>query len=252
MKKERFYIEDGENKIPCSLVNLKIERNEVQKIVLACHGFCSSKDSESTIAVFEMLENSEIPLLSFDWPGHGDNGEVLTLANCIHTFNLVEDYIKREFPHASIELYGSSFGGYMVLTVLGKRVEEEVPPSGKNVFLKSPAIRMDQILKDSLIVDTMDTYKEQGYTISNKNNIKIPYLFYEELCENILTKEKVEKLPWKILAFHGNNDDIAPFKDVMALRGDNFEVIELEKAPHSFGGSYRKDMAKKVADILNE
>ena len=235
-------------KVEYNVYNLKQEKQQVKKILLACHGFDSSKNSSSIKQVATGFAESDVPIISFDWAGHGDNTEELTIKNCIDIFKTIEEEISEEFPNAKVYLYGSSFGAYMILLLYSKGIIDNKYPY---CFLKSPAIKMDEILKEKLIEEDFEDFKKRGYTIKNRNKkMIIPYKFYEELCENKLKLENIKNNIQNIIIFHGTDDDIASIEDTKMLKCENVKLVKFSGAPHSFKGKYLDEMIQKMLEII--
>ena len=234
--------------IEYNVYNLKQEKKQVKKILLACHGFDSSKDSNSIRQIANGFSEIDMPIISFDWAGHGDNTEELTIKNCINIFKTIEEEILKEFPNAQIFLYGSSFGAYMILLLYSKGIIDNKYPY---CFLKSPAIKMDEIFKEKLIEEDFEEFKKRGYTIKNRNKkMIIPYKFYEELCENKLKLENFKNNIQSIIIFHGTDDDIASIEETKMLTCDNIQLVKIPGAPHSFKGKYLDEMIQKMIEII--
>lgn len=252
MFREDIIIKKGENEIAGRMYNLKKDKKDVRKVLLVCHGFYSNRHSSSTMKVAQQLEETDTAVVCFDWPGHGDNKDRLTIKNCVDTLHAVGNWICGEFPNAEFFLYGSSFGGYMVLLYLSNQFELHPDRIGKYVFLKSPAVRMDRILAKHLLRSNMEEFRENGYIIKEgANGMKIPFEFYEELQDNILSSEKIQALDKHIVAFHGDHDRVAPLADVENLNCSNIEIVRLEGAPHSFRGKYIDTMGCKMRPVLS-
>ncbi len=209
---------------------------KIDKIIIACHGFASSKESDAITVVGEMLKKHNIALVAFDFPAHGSNQkEELMLYKCIEKLNKVELFIKDKFPNIPVGLFGISYGAYVILNKLNYN-------NHKNYFtiiLKSPAIKMNKIYKEKLIEEDVCKYKERGYTtISYNNNIHISYDFYDELNNSILTNKDFSFL--KFLIMHGTKDEIAPIRDTIEFVKQNCSdkcfFKKIENANHSMKG----------------
>ena len=231
--------------------NLKQDRKDVKKLILGCHGFDSSSTSSTFTGITECLKDTDIPLITFDWAGHGQNNEKVTLSNCVRIFHEVETLIHNEYTQAKVYLFGSSFGGYMILYCLSRGLALYPEAFGRYIFLKSPAIQMDKIFKDVLIDESLEAVKERGYTIKNRNKrMVIPYQFYEELSAGIIDTESVNKLSQTLIIYHGKSDDTASIDAVRNLRSPNVMLTELENTPHSFKGKNLKLMALKIKETI--
>lgn len=234
-----------------NVYNLKKDKNDVKKIILTCHGFDSSKDSSSINKIAEGFSGTDIPIISFDWAGHGDNSEKVTIKNCINIFKHIEMKISNEYPNAKIFLYGSSFGAYMILLLLSNNIVTNWKKKYPFIFLKSPAIKMNEIFKEKLLEEKIEDYKKRGYTIKNRNKrMIIPYEFYEELNEYKIEEQNFINSNQKIMIFHGTKDEIASINDSQKLECDNIKIMELIGAPHSFKGEYLNSMIKEMVSII--
>ena len=69
-----------------------------------------------------------------------------------------EEYVQKLYPTANKYLYGSSFGAYIVMLCLcnGSAINY------KCIFFKSPAIKMDKILINSLIEENFEEFERNG------------------------------------------------------------------------------------------
>lgn len=234
-----------------NVYNLKKDKNDVKKIILTCHGFDSSKDSSSINKIVEGFSETDIPIISFDWAGHGNNSEKVTVKNCVNIFKNIENKISNEYPNANIFLYGSSFGAYMILLLLSENFVTNLNKKYPFIFLKSPAIKMNEIFKEKLLEEKIENYKKRGYTIKNRNKrMIIPYEFYEELNEHKIEAQNFINSNQNIMIFHGTKDEIASINDSKKLECDNIKIMELIGAPHSFKGKYLNSMIKEMVSII--
>jgi len=97
------------------------EAPNLKKIVIAVHGFNSSKESTVITALLPLLKERNIGLLAFDLPSHGDNNKHLSIDNCIDDIRTVEGHL-RGF-NRSISFFSSSFGAYLTLLHLMDNTE---------------------------------------------------------------------------------------------------------------------------------
>ena len=253
VERKEFQIQERDRSISGNIFNLTQEKGKVKKLILACHGFDSSKDSSSIVKIAEVFEETNIPLISFNWPGHGDSQEEITLEGCFQVLRKVEETIEKNFPNASIYLYGSSFGGYVILQYLQQNLSFNEKKIEKYVFLKSPAIKMNEILQNILIDETMDVFQNRGYTVKERNKkMVIPYKFFEELCENRIDEGTIKRIKKQMIIFHGTSDETASFEAVRNLESDNVEINELKHAKHSFKGEFLEKMAIKMKEIIQK
>lgn len=104
----------GENTIYYSTINrsnhydikLKIFKPlEIHGIVIACHGFCSSKENKVITAIGKRMLEENILMFAFDFLEHGEsnaNTSQLTINNCIDDIETVKKYAMQEFKNDKI------------------------------------------------------------------------------------------------------------------------------------------------------
>ncbi|MBQ2407925.1 MAG: alpha/beta fold hydrolase, partial [Bacilli bacterium] len=125
-----------------------------KEIMVAIHGFAGDKESSAISMVAEELMKQDIGVIALDLPGHGASevdGDYLTLDNCLADIRFTLDYAKENFKDAKISLFATSFGAYLTLLLLTRYGNEY-----NKVVLRCPAIRMDKIFEDEILVGTMD------------------------------------------------------------------------------------------------
>lgn len=86
--------------------------------VILIHGFGSSKESPTALAVSAALPEHGIGTFGFDFPAHGDSpadGETLRVKNCLDDLADAEAHVQRLLPGAEIAYFASSFGAYIRL-----------------------------------------------------------------------------------------------------------------------------------------
>lgn len=216
----------------------KISEKESNNVVIACHGFDSSKEGSTINALMEKLNCT---VISFDFPAHGESNDKLLLKNCINYLKEVTDYVIDNYKGKKINYFGTSFGCYVIINFL-----KQYKVDYNKVFFKSAAIKMDEILINKLIEDDINTFRQNGYTIKHRNKeMKIPYDFYQELVDNKISNIKLDD---SFYFFHGNNDDTASSKDLSS----NCNVILLENANHRFNDQELTYMCNMINEILEK
>ena len=215
-----------------------LDRNSSDVLVVV-HGFDSNK-SGSTVKY--LMDNMNISIVSFDLPMHGESSEELLLSNCIDDLGVVVDYVRNRFS-SQISLFGSSFGSFVILNYLKNSSD-----IFKGVFLKSSAIKMDKVFRDVLIEESMEDYKQRGYTIKNRNKkMVIPYKFYEELVSNQININ--DFLNREFYLFHGANDDTALFDDLSDFSSSNVHIMKLS-TNHNFDNNSFSSVVDKISSVL--
>ena len=97
---------------------LEIEANNLNTILIAVHGFSSSRNSFVFQKIAPTLKENNIGLVCFDLPGHGlRKNEKLNVKACLDSIKEIEEWVK-SFYSGSISLTGASFGGFLLLRYL--------------------------------------------------------------------------------------------------------------------------------------
>ncbi len=221
-----------------------------EKLIVLIHGFNSSPEGKTYHAIANFLKEQNIASAIFALPYHkerreGSKPEDFTIDNCIEDIDLVEAEIKKMYPNVKLGVIGTSFGGYLTLLRLKKEKLDYY-----TIILKSPAIKMGEIVKNSFPKEAFKEFKERGFGIvGDRTPMKVLYNFYKDL-----TKNKVSDLGVyleKIYIFHGSKDDTVPVKDSKEFENlnPNVELTVLDGENHS----YTEEGLRKFCDgILNE
>ena len=204
-----------------------------KEIIIAVHGFAGDKESSAISLLAKEMTKEGFGVVCFDFPGHGESeveADKLTIDNCINDIISIEDYIKVKYDNEiKIDIFATSFGAYITLLKLFKYKTKY-----NKIVLRAPAIKMDEILKNTLLREPFDKFKERGFTkLGFERIMNIPFSFYEELKQNQILK--IYKNSQKILIIQGTEDDVAPIKDtkeLIDLDKANFELFEIQGADH--------------------
>lgn len=209
-----------ESKIICNKIqssNYKISAKSyipknMKEIVIACHGFAGDKESSAILALAKEIDKEKVGVICFDLPSHGEsevNADMLSIQNCIQDINTIEEYVIKTYGDIPVSVFATSFGAYLTLINMAKNSKKY-----KHVILRSPAIKMAEIYKDSLLRENEEEYKKRGYTkLGFEREMLVPYKFLEELEANDLFKIYQDITIPKINIVQGDKDDIAPIDD---------------------------------------
>lgn len=217
-------------------IKAKVFLNELEdknnSIFIFCHGFCSGKGSNSVKVVANMLLDCGIPSIAFDFPGHMDSvqgTDKLKVDVCISYIDTIIDYVKKMYGNEiKISFYAISFGAYILLN---KLIGDD--SNYDNIVLRSPAFNMKDILKESLLKENFEKYKQNGKARAGYGGkIEVPYSLYEEFVDNNLYNNYNEKR--KILIIQGTLDDTASIEDTYKFirNKPEIELVELEGINH--------------------
>ena len=163
---------------------LYVPNNNLDKIVIACHGFGGDKESSAIKYLAETIYKDNFGLICFDFPGHGQSevdGYNLTVYNCINDIESIESYIKNRFgDEIEINIFATSFGAY--ITLLKKFTRKT---KYNKIILRAPAIKMDEIFKNTLLREPFEKFKKRKVTtLGFERKITISYKFYEKRYTN--------------------------------------------------------------------
>lgn len=205
---------------------------DCENIIIACHGFGGDKESSAITLLADKIKYDKIGVITFDFPGHGKSeveADKLTLDNCISDLETVEEYARNEFPNAQIGVFATSFGAYITLLKINRNGHRY-----NSIVLRAPAICMDEILKNAILKESIETYKEKRYaTLGYDRQMEVPYEYYEELLDNKLFD--IYNANEEMLAIQGTEDDMAPIEDTIKFineKNTKANLIKIEGADH--------------------
>ena len=212
--------------------------DDLEKTVIYCHGLGSNKNLVNRFS--KDLLNNNIGVVSFDFPGHGDDKTDFSLFNlslCIEYLEEVIKYTKDKY-NVPICLFGSSFGGYVILNKL-IRCDKDID----KIILMCPAINFCEIME--LKSGITDDYFDTNEFMPLYNNIKIYKDAYLEFKNG---DEKIRKAKFRdISIIQGMLDKTVSYEIIkdFCLR-NNLELITIEKGKHELYG-----YDEKIVDLFN-
>jgi len=218
----------------------------IKRIIVFCHGFGGNKDNASARKIAEraLSKYKDIALVSFNWPGHGnDVKKKIVMDDCMDYLDIVISYCKNQL-HAE-KLYNSSvsFGAFMVL----KYIREKGNPFEK-IVLRSAAISMGEALTNRILKngDLEKLNKGKDVSAGFDKAIMIDKNFMDEIEKaNPLNYEFIE-FAEDILMIHGTADDLILKESVEKFADDNIiELVMVEGADHRFHDPKKYDVVLK-------
>lgn len=254
MKEEKYNIlsKSGYN---ISCVERLPDTDKLEKIIIACHGFCGSKNSGTIQMLAESLTKYDIGVVSMDFPGHGESetdGKNFRVDNCINDLTTFEEYIREKYPNVEIGYFSTSYGGYITLLKLARDFEKDKIENKYNkIILRCPAISMKTSFVDDILEGKLEEFltagvQECGY----KRMIDIYKEYYEDLIEyDVFEKYHAKQ---NVLIIHGNADTTAPIKFSRRFKDENepyVKLIEIEGAGHRF---LENNSIEKVIEYATE
>lgn len=207
------------------------EDQNVKSLIVGVHGFAGDKESSMLEQLAQECSINETALICFDFPAHGESPvqeDMLTIENCKNDLLDVLSHAKSLYPHASINIFSTSFGGYITL-LCADRLEDF------SLVLRAPAVSMPKILLENVLkISAWEFRKKESVVCGFEREIQLPYSFYEDLLqqENILKKE----IRQRNLILHGDCDNIVPLLDILDFykTQKNTKIIILKGTDHRF------------------
>lgn len=242
MKTKLFNIAREKHNIRCILYCQ--DNGLMTDIVIYVHGFTGHKDTKTAERLAEKLisKNKGCALIAFDLPCHGEDvKKKIFLTDCITYLDAVIEYARETLGAGRLYNNSTSFGSYLTL----KYISEKENPF-KKLVLRSPAIRMHQILWDSLISDEMADILNKGREIQLgfDRKISVGSGFLEELKDTDIFERDFMDYADDILIIHGTKDDLAPFDDSRDFADANvIEFLPVENADHRFSDLKKLELA---------
>ena len=233
-------------------IRCKIYCNDLKNIesaVIYGHGFSGHKDNKAAekFASRVLKKNSHIAVITFDWPGHGDDASSkITLEKCDKYLQNIISYVKSRWGISKLFGYATSFGGYLFL----RYIAEYGSPFQKTA-LRCPAVNMYAILKDTIMSEEeyLSLKKGKNVLIGFDRKAEITPVFFDELEKYDIEKIDYGKHAENILIIQGTKDQVVSFDEVKAFAEKNqIGFIPVADADHRFIDPMKMDAA--IAEIL--
>lgn len=247
-----FNMNDMGHSIRCKLYYNDMQG--IQKIVLFGHGFGGHKDNKAAekFANRVLLKYKTIAIMTFNWPGHGDDvKKKLLLSDCSTYIDLILKYIKGQLGVEDIYVYATSFGGYLFL----KYISEKGNPFCKMAF-RCPAVNMyDVVIHNIISSDEFEKLKKgKEVLVGFDRKIKINQQFLSDLKNADITAYDYVDYADDILIMHGTKDEIVPMESVCEFADRNvIEFIPIKNADHRFQDPKKMDAAIQcILDFFKE
>ncbi len=218
-----------------------------KQIVVMCHGMHSCKDRPSTSTLSDDLNKRELATLRFDFAGHGDsegNVEDVCITNQTEDLKAAVDSVSGKFK--DIFLYGSSFGGAVVLAYTSRN------KTAKLLALKAPVSAYSEIWEQKLGDSGLKEWEGKGF-LERENaegkKYKLKYSLYEDSLKYNYYLYELIKTPTLIV--HGSRDESVPVKQSMDLsKHMPNAVLEIVKgADHRF--TKKQHFVHSILSIAN-
>ena len=127
------------NTVPC----VKSIPEKPKGIVIAIHGFSSSKECSTYKMLLRRLPEAGYGMIGIELPGHGKEDafqETLRIEGCMNSIEATEKHISKTFPGTEIFYFASSFGAYITGLYISTREH-----LGRKAFFRSAAVNMPSL-----------------------------------------------------------------------------------------------------------
>ena len=215
------------------LVNNKINTfmavgDSVDRIVIYCHGLGANKIWATRF--YDYLLTNKIGIISFDFPGHGEDKTdfvYFNLSLCISHLEEMIDYVKIKYK-VPIYLFGSSFGGFVILN---KLIKTDI--NIKKAMLMCPAINFCEIIERKLGI-SLDYFNTNEF-VPLYNNIKIYKDAYLEFKNGNNAVKNYEFQNVSII--QGTLDRTVLYDDISKFcKKNNLKLTTIEGGKHELYG----------------
>ncbi len=219
-------------------------------IVVLCHGFLSTKQSNTNRRLTELLVPQGISTFCFDWFGMGESEGAfadITIGRCCDQLEQAFAFIANQ-GYQRLGLIGSSFGGLISILVAGQY------PDLRALGLKCPVLDFPELLRFEFGEAAMLHWKETGEipnVTGGDKPIALRYDFYED-CLKYEASHAAEKIKSPTLIVHGDQDELIPLPEIHRLVSalpTEKKLCILEGANHLFG---RPEDFRKMTTLLGD
>lgn len=219
-------------------------------IIVLCHGFSSSKDSNSYKLFEEKFNSKGVSTLRFDFYGHGESDgkfEDITVSESVDDALSAIKYLQDQ-GYQKISLIGSSFGGQAALLVAAKK------PGIFALGLRCPVGNYMGKLIAKYEESDVNEWKEQGHitytTGGDDRQLKLNYSFYEDALKHD-GYEEAKKITVPTIIVHGEKDTIVPIKQSITVCNNipGCRLVKFPESGHRF--SHGNDYEGAINEVFN-
>jgi pimeloyl-ACP methyl ester carboxylesterase len=245
---EKIFFDNSKGQKLCGILSNPTYLKD-KPIIVLCHGFSTSKDGRTYVRLEEILNNSGISTLRFDFFGHGEsNGkfEELTLSEAVDDIQKAIRLLK-DSGYRKIGLFGSSFGGMAsIVTASG----------GQDLYvlaLKSPVSDYLGVLLSRISEQELKNWKREGvihFTGNEGEELKLNYSFFEDATK-ISGYDMAKKIKIPTLIVHGSKDETVPVEQSKKTAGliENCRLKIIEGGDHTYS---KEEDFEKLLDLVSK
>ena len=186
-----------------------------EAVVIAVHGFTSSKESSTYRMLLDRLPRAGLGMIGIDLPGHGTQEsakELLRIPGALDSIAAAENYAVREYPGLEICYFASSFGAYLTGLYISTREH-----AGRKLFWRSAAVNMPELFHKEMPTEEekemLESLRTKGYFDTNMDlnqSVRITTDMYDDLLRNdlfeVFNADRYGK--HQIAMAHGREDDV--------------------------------------------
>lgn len=246
MKHKYLNMQHEKNNVKCKIYTH--DNGIIENMVIFGHGFAGHKDNKAAERLADKLisKNKGFALITFDLPCHGEDvKKKLSLDDCINYYSIVINGCKEMLGAKKLYINATSFGAFLVLKYIS-----EIDNPFEKIVLRSPAVRMFNVVSNSLVTeeDREKLNKGKDILIGFDRKVIISQQFLDDLeSTNLLSRDFLDYAD-DILILHGTKDEIAPYEDAKMLAEENvIEFVPVENADHRYKDLKLMEYANAVA-----
>lgn len=188
---------------------------DAKGIVIAVHGFTSSKESPTVQLLFKRLPAAGFGVVGIDLPCHGveeSYEEELRIESAKESLAVTEQYVTENYPALPVYYFASSFGAYISALYISTR-----PHRARKLFFRSAAVNMPSLFfKENPTDEERQLFaqlEEQGYFMQGFNlgrPVKVTKGFISDLAAaDLPTLFDPDRFgPHRIAMAHGSDDPV--------------------------------------------
>ncbi|MFH1398755.1 MAG: alpha/beta fold hydrolase [Candidatus Woesearchaeota archaeon] len=218
-------------------------------IVVMCHGFSSNKNSRTYKNLIPALGKKNISSFVFDFYGHGESdGDFakITVSEAVDDLKNAITLIQ-EKGYTRIGLFGSSFGGLVVLLAIPSYSAISA------IALKSPV----SDFASTWPAEQIEIWKKKGYTTYPKNDgtlCRLNYSFFEDAVKH-KAYSSVTGLQTPALIIHGDRDTVVPLRQSISTASlmNNCVLKIIKGLDHNYTDpKHFERMLTSIVDFLEQ
>jgi len=244
MQTKLFYLNSKGEKL-CAVLSDPFDNLE-KPIFVLCHGFASSKDSNSILALDKAFTNKGVSTLRIDLYAHGESEgkfENLSVSEAVDDIVRAVHFLKSK-GYRHVGLLGSSFSG-IAATITASKSHDLYA-----LILKSPVSDYSELFIKEYGEGGLLKWKHEG--TADRYGKMLKYAFYEDAIK-YNGYEAGKKIMVPTLIIHGDKDEVVPVEQSKKLAtiipGSRLEVIEGANHRCAPGDAFSKMVAVAVGFI---